>query len=53
MIGKQNRDTLYFSCIFEDTAVSHIVYKKTQLRVWGERGQFKSVQVRTGVGRVI
>ena len=36
--------------IFEDSAVSHIVYKKTQLRKGGgvgvgERGQFKSVQV--------
>ena len=31
MIGKQNRDALYFCCIFEDSSVSHIVYKKTQL----------------------
>ena len=38
MIGKQNRDALYFCCIFEDSSVSHIVYKKTQLGGGGVGG---------------
>ena len=38
MIGKQNRDALYFCCIFEDSSVSHIVYKKTQLGGGGGGG---------------
>ena len=37
MIGKQNRVALYFCCIFEDSSVSHIVYKKTQLGGGGGR----------------
>ena len=62
MIGKQNRDALYFCCIFEDSSVSHIVYKKTQLggggvggggKGWVERDQFKSIQVRTAGGRAM
>ena len=42
MIGKQNRDALYFCCIFENSAVSHIVYKKTQLGGWGRGVSSKS-----------
>ena len=62
MIGKQTCDTLYFCWILSDSAVSHIVYKNTQLRwsgVWGvrgcggERSQFKSVQVRTAGGHLM
>ena len=56
MIGKQNRDALYFCCIFEASVVSHIFYKKvlslaaihkvrTQVEGGGER---LSVQKRTG-----
>ena len=50
MIGKQNRDTLYFCCIFEDSAVSHIAYKKTQLRAGGAGGE-GSVRKCTGAYR--
>ena len=54
MIGKQNRDALYFCCIFEDSSVSHIVYKKTQLGGGGGGGGVRggggerSVQKHTG-----
>ena len=47
MIGKQNRDTLCFCYIYEDSAVSDFVYKKTKLRGGGEG----SVQKHTGAYR--
>ena len=47
MIGKQNRDTLCFCYIYEDSAVSDFVYKKTKLRGGGEG----SVQKHTGAHR--
>ena len=53
MIGKQNRGALCFCCIFEDSAVWHIIYKKTHLKggwrggsggVGWDRGKLKSVK---------
>ena len=46
MICTQNRDALYFYCIFEDSAVSHMFYQK----LVSSRGHPKSTYRRGGVG---
>ena len=53
MIGKQNCDALYFCCIFEDSAVSHIFYKKMQLGGRGSVQKHKGAYSREGAGGVM